>query len=294
MAEQVAVERLHRLGVREGAWQVAGPLAAVGPAPVPEVAVQTLGHFAVRLDGVPVPSAAWQSRKARELVRVLAGQFGRPYAREPLAAVLWPGVPAEVASRRLSVLVSTVRAVLDPGRDHPADRYLRTDPGTVRLDPVHVALDTARFHEAARAAVAADGTGPVEGRDRAAELEILGRLEVVVAMYTGDFCDDGEVTGDWVERPRAVLAELHREAVQRLARRCLRLGRPEAAVGWYLRLTADDGYDESAHLGLIGALSAVGRHGEAARRYREYLDRMREIEVEPAAFPASPSSRAGT
>ena len=293
VAEEVAAERLHRLGVREGAWQIAGPLAAIGPAPVPEVAVQTLGHFVVRLAGVPVPPAGWQSRKARELVRVLAGQLGRPLAREALAAVLWPRVPAEVASRRLSVLVSTVRAVLDPDRRHPADRYLATDPATVRLNPAHVALDTVRFHEAARAAVAADGAGPVQGRDRADELEILGRLEAVVAMYTGDFCDDGEVTGDWVERPRTALAELHREAVRRLARRCLRLGRPEAAVGWYLRLTADDGYDESAHLGLIGALSAVGRHGEAARRYRDYLDRMREIEVEPAAFPAGPAEVTG-
>jgi DNA-binding SARP family transcriptional activator len=287
VAEDVAEERLHRLGVREGAWQIAGPLAAIGPAPVPEVAVQTLGHFVVRLAGVPVPPAGWQSRKARELVRVLAGQLGRPFAREALAAVLWPQVPSEVALRRLSVLISTVRAVLDPARQHPADRYLSTDPGTVRLNPAHVALDTARFHDAARAAVAADGTGPVQGRDRAGELGILGRLEAVVAMYTGDFCDDGEVTGDWVERPRTALVELYHDAIRRLARRCLRLGRAEAAVGWYLRLTAEDGYDESAHLGLIIALSEVGRHGEAARRYREYLARMREIEVEPAAFPAA-------
>ncbi|MEE6263041.1 BTAD domain-containing putative transcriptional regulator [Plantactinospora sonchi] len=297
LAEDVAADRLHRLGVREGAWHVAGPLAAIGPTPVAEVAVQTLGHFAVRLAGVPVPAAAWQSRKARELVKVLAGQLGRPLARETLAAVLWPEVPPEVALRRLSVLISTVRGVLDPDRRHPADRYLATDPATVRINPGHVVLDTVRFHDAARGAIAADSTGPpgtrttVVGAERAGDreppggAEILARLEAVVALYTGDFCDDGEVTGDWVERPRNALAELHLEAIRRLARRCLGTGRPEAAVGWYLRLTAEDGYDESAHLGLVSALSAAGRHGEANRRYREYLGRMREIEVEPAAFP---------
>ncbi|MEO3819668.1 BTAD domain-containing putative transcriptional regulator [Plantactinospora sp. B24E8] len=305
LAEDVAADRLHRLGVREGAWHVAGPLAAIGPAPVPEVAVQTLGHFAVRLAGVPVPTTAWQSRKARELVKVLAGQLGRPLARDALAGVLWPEVPTEVALRRLSVLVSTVRGVLDPDRRHPADRYLGTDPATVRINSQHVALDTVRFHDAARAVIAADSTTlpgartAVGGADRSGDreppggVEILARLEAVVALYTGDFCDDGEVTGDWVERPRAALAELHREAIRRLARRCLRVGRPESAVGWYLRLTTEDGYDESAHLGLVSALSAAGRHGEAARRYREYLGRMREIEVEPAAFPDGLSTLIG-
>ncbi|MGI5150275.1 BTAD domain-containing putative transcriptional regulator [Plantactinospora sp. CA-294935] len=304
-AEEVAYQRLHRLGVREGAWHVAGPLAAIGPAPVPEVEVQTLGHFVVRLAGVPVPAAAWQSRKARELVKVLAGQLGRPLGRETLAAVLWPETPAEVALRRLSVLVSTVRAVLDPGRRHPADRYLDTDPATVGINPDQVSVDAVRFHDAARSAIAADGASPPDGRtrvnggapvgerDEAGGVEILGRLEAVVGMYTGDFCDDGEVTGDWVARPRTALAELHRELIRRLARRCLRTGRPEAAVGWYLRLTSEDGYDESAHLGLVTALSAAGRHGEAARRYQDYLDRMREIEVQPTAFPAATAAAAG-
>ncbi|GAA3775293.1 hypothetical protein GCM10022225_73980 [Plantactinospora mayteni] len=303
-AEEVAYRRLHRLGVREGAWHLAGPLAAIGPVPVPEVEVQTLGHFVVRLAGVPVPAAAWQSRRARELVKVLAGQLGRPLGRDTLAAVLWPETPSEVGLRRLSVLVSTVRAVLDPQRRHPADRYLNTDPATVRINPDQVSVDAVRFHDAARSAIAADGASPADGRsrvngvapagerDEAGGVEILGRLEAVVGMYTGDFCDDGEVTGDWVARPRTALAELHRDLIRRLARRCQRTGRPEAAVGWYLRLTAEDGYDESAHLGLVSALSAAGRHGEAARRYQDYLDRMREIEVEPAAFPAGATGAA--
>ncbi|GAA0394602.1 bacterial transcriptional activator domain-containing protein [Micromonospora gifhornensis] len=69
----------------------------------------------------------------------------------------------------------------------------------------------------------------------------------------------------------------------RLARRYLHLGRADAAIGWYLRLVGEDGYDEPAHLGLIGALSAAGRHGEANRRHQEYVVRMAEIGVEPAA-----------
>ncbi|MGN9812907.1 BTAD domain-containing putative transcriptional regulator [Micromonospora sp. BQ11] len=296
MAEVVASDRLRHIGVQEGAWQVAGPLAAVGPTPVPEVEVQTLGHFAVRLAGEPVPVGSWQSRKARDLVKLVVAHFGKPVAREALATALWPEADTEVALRRLSVLISTVRGVLDPERRHPAGRYLGTDPTTVRLDPTHVAVDALFFYEAARAAIAADGADTTKAGSgvsanpagtAVADLDapLLGRLEAVVARYTGDFCDDGEVTGDWVQRPRAVLAGLHREVIHRLARRCRDLGRTEAAIGWYLRLTAEDSYDEPAHLGLIGALSAAGRHGEASRCYQEYVTRMREMDVEPAILP---------
>ncbi|PZG21166.1 hypothetical protein C1I95_08090 [Micromonospora craterilacus] len=293
VAEEVAYERLRQIGVQEGGWHVAGPLAAIGPTPVPEVEVQTLGQFTVRLAGTPVPVRSWQSRKARDLLSMVAGQLGKPVAREALATALWPQARTEVALRRLSVLISTVRGVLDPDRRHPADRYLATDPATVRIDPAHVAVDAVRFYEAARAAIAADSAStpkaPPSGSPDPAgataadgDTRLVSRLEAVVAMYTGDLCDDGEIVGDAVWRPRAVLADLHRETIHRLARRCLRLGRAEAAIGWYLRLTAEDGYDEPAHLGLVSALSAVGRHGEASRRYQEYAARMREIGVEPA------------
>lgn len=296
VAEESARDRLRQIGVQEGAWHVAGPLAAIGPAPVPEVEVQILGHFTVRLAGTPVPLGSWQSRKARDLLKVVAAQLGKPVAREALAAALWPEARSEVALRRLSVLISTVRGVLDPHRRHPADRYLGTDPTTVWINPAHVSVDALGFYEAARAAIAADGASTTTGRPGGgaatdggaladADVGLLSRLEAVVGRYTGDLCDDGEVAGEWVRRPRAVLADLHREVIHRLARRCLQLGRTEAAIGWYLRLTMEDSYDEPAHLGLIGALSAAGRHGEASRRYQEYVARMREMDVEPAPLP---------
>jgi len=42
-----------------------------------EAAIVTLGRFAVLLAGEPVPLAAWQSRKARDLLKVLAARRGR-------------------------------------------------------------------------------------------------------------------------------------------------------------------------------------------------------------------------
>ena len=56
-------------------------------------------------------------------------------------------------------------------------------------------------------------------------------------------------------------------------------------------MLARDPYDERAHLQLVRALSAAGRHGEARRMYRAYSGRMAEIAVEAAAFPDLRSTR---
>lgn len=54
---------------------------------------------------------------------------------------------------------------------------------------------------------------------------------------------------------------------------------------------ARDPFDEGAHLGLVAALVAAGRHGEARRRYGFYATKMEEISVEAAPFPATGGSR---
>ena len=257
-AEAVARIRLQALGVRDGVWQIAGPLAALGPQPIAEVAVRALGEFAVFVGGAPVPTAAWQSRKARDLVKLLAAKAGGPIARHTLAAALWPETDPNVAGRRLAVIVSTVRGVFDPDRSRSAGHFLAADEASVRLDPRNVALDTAAFSAAARAALAA----PPD----------QDRLEAVAALYPGELCVDDESA-------RIALADLHREVLRRLAAGA---ARPEAIAVWYRRIVAGERYDEAAHLGLIEALTAAGRHGEARRAYDEYAAAMCEIDVEPA------------
>jgi DNA-binding SARP family transcriptional activator len=51
------------------------------------------------------------------------------------------------------------------------------------------------------------------------------------------------------------------------------------------RILERDPYDEDAHMRLVTTLDRAGRHGEARRQYRAYVERMRELEVEPMAFP---------
>lgn len=121
-----AAERLLRpLGARRLAAEAARLVATAAPAP--PLAIQCLGGFAVLRDAVPVPLGEWKSRKARDLVKILIARGGRPVHREALLALLWPDDdPAQTASR-LSVALSTARAVLDPGKAQPPGWYLGSD-----------------------------------------------------------------------------------------------------------------------------------------------------------------------
>ena len=58
---------------------------------------------------------------------------------------------------------------------------------------------------------------------------------------------------------------------------------PERAVGYRLRMLERDPFDERSHLALVAGLTALGRHGEALRSHRRYLERMHEIGIEPVA-----------
>ena len=58
----------------------------------------------------------------------------------------------------------------------------------------------------------------------------------------------------------------------------------DAAARYALRILELDPWDEDAHMWLVRTLDAAGRHGEARRQYRNYVARMRELDVEPVTF----------
>ena len=93
------------------------------------VAIRTLGSFQVFRDGRPVPLTAWQSKKARTLIKILIARRGRATTRDVLMEALWPEEDPALATRRLSVALATCRAVLDPDKAHPAEHFRRRRQG---------------------------------------------------------------------------------------------------------------------------------------------------------------------
>jgi DNA-binding SARP family transcriptional activator len=225
------------------------------------VAIRTLGMFRVERDGEPIGRREWQSKKARQLLKMLIARRGWPVHREELIEHLWPDETGKNLGNRLAVAVSTVRSVLDPEKSHPADHYVVGDEDTLRLDLRHVDVDVEWFLATARRALRDGGSATPEA----------------LATYRGDFLPE-DLYEDWAnplrEEARAAYLALLKSRAECAAT-------VEETVSAHLRVLENDPWDETSHQALIKALADAGRHGEARRAARRYRSRMAEIGVTP-------------
>ena len=272
-----AARRFRELGARRGAAAAGRLLAELDLRTRPPLEIRTLGAFAVLRAGEPVRISEWQSKKARDLLKILIARRGRPVTREALMEALWPEQDPDKLANRLSVALATLRSVLGAeGRLEPHDVVV-ADKGTVRLDLANVDVDVERFLTAADAALALRRDG--------ASADATDRLELAEASCTGEFLEE-DAYEDWAIALREEARDAYVRVARVLAADATDRGEHDAVTRYELRILERDGHDERAHLGLVLALAAAGRHGDARRRYRVYAAKMAEIGVEAAPFPA--------
>lgn len=226
--------------------------------PAPRVDVSTMGGFAVRVDGQAVPSAAWGSRRARQLYKRLAVAIGEPVPREELTAMLWPGETDRVRlGARLSVLLSNVRRVLHGG--------IVADRDAVRLDLTTSQVDLSEVYDAL-----------ANGDD-----------ERAVAGFRGTVLPE-DAYEDWAIAARERLSFAIVGAHRRLASRAASASRTDEVVDHAEAIIGLDPYDERAYESLVLALVEAGRSGDASRAEARYQRRMRELGVRPRRLTAPP------
>jgi DNA-binding SARP family transcriptional activator len=186
--------------------------------------------------------------------------------------LLWPGVDPTVAGNRLSVLLSTVRDVLQPQPDGEAP--LAATDGAVSLNPAQVRVDVEDFLAQANAAFDAY---------RAREPDAIAQLAAAVAAHSGDFLENDPYQ-EWATTLAEDVRAAHMALLRALTARLRDAGATDDAVRYTLRLLEQDRYDEEAYRTLIGVLFDAGRLGEARRHYENYARRMAEIDVPPNPF----------
>ncbi|MDQ3150310.1 MAG: transcriptional regulator, partial [Actinomycetota bacterium] len=266
----VRAERTVRdYGVHTGPGAAAGPFAVLTRF-APSVSIHALGTFQVVRDGEAVPKNAWQSKKARDLLKILVARR-RPVPRERLIELLWPDSDPSQAGNRLSVLLSTVRDVLQPRGRRSDDGPLVTDDTSVWLDLARVRIDVEEFLAEATAAL---------GADRDHHPDATAQLAVAERMVCGDFLE-GDPHQEWAVPVGEAVRATHIAVLRALSARLRAGGDLDGAVGCTLRLLQHDPYDEQAHLDLVAIQLEAGHHGEAHRRYRIYVQQMAEFGVEP-------------
>jgi DNA-binding SARP family transcriptional activator len=267
----VADQLLRDHGVDVESRRVAGPLGVLIRS-APAVSIQTLGVFRVIHNGVPIPNTAWKSKKARDLLKILVARR-RPTPRDQLMELLWPEVDPALASNRLSVLLSTVREMLQP--QAAGEGPLVSTGGAVSLDLTQVSVDVEDFLTQATAALEAD---------RAKEPDAPVRLAAALSAHTGDFLEDDPYQ-EWAAGLAEEVRATHIALLRALAARLRETLDTDAVVRYSLRLLQQDPYDEEAHLNLVAVLLGAGRLGQARRHYQNYVRRMQEIGVPPRPLP---------
>ncbi|MCW2799971.1 MAG: DNA-binding transcriptional activator of the family [Aeromicrobium sp.] len=267
-AERLARAGLRSLGVQDDAYGIAGPLHVVrADADETPVRVHTLGTFVLYRAGEPVAASEWPSRKARDILKILAARGASGIRRGELADALWPD--DDDPGSKLSVALSHLRRVLDPDKKHDASHFVIADRAAVRLDLDNTSVDVVEFRRAATESLAAHTS-----KDPGA----IEMLEAAAAMHTGDFLGD-DLYEDWAAEARDEVEALGGDIIRVLAFALAKTSDPQRAVGWFARLLHYDPHDEPTYEALIFLLASDRRHGEARRYHRMYEMRMRELDV---------------
>lgn len=235
----------------------------------PVVQIQAMGQFRVLVDGEPVPAASWQSRKARDLLRILITRRGRPTSREELVELLWEPTPdeADKVGHRLAALLSILRGVLDPGRRAATDHFITADASNLALNLDRLVIDVESFLDDARHGLRLHARG---ASDQAGPL-----LRAAEASYAEVFAGDPYDT--WLQALREEARAVYLQVARVLAELSRRAGDFDDAVRYLLRILSHDPYDEQSHHDLVTVHLDAGRYGEARRGYDRYAAAMAEL-----------------
>src|SRR5262245_7718459 len=220
------------------------------------LAVRVLGPLEVSVDGAPL---VVDTRKALAIVALLAVER-RTFARDELAALLWPEADDESARGALRRTLSVLRTAL-------GDRWLVTDRSAIRLEPP-VELDLAAFERLAAA-------------DDVASLRAAADL--ARGPYLAGFgLRDSPGWDDWRAAREAALERAVGDVLDRLAGALSAAGDHAGAADIAARRVERDPLDEAAHRRLMLSLARAGDRAAAIRQYRACVAVLeRELGVPP-------------
>ncbi|HWD85575.1 MAG TPA: tetratricopeptide repeat protein [Solirubrobacteraceae bacterium] len=246
------------------------------------LAITTLGRFSVSRNGQAIPLVAWQSRKARDLLKMLVARRGRALTRDAAAEALWPNEEPARLPNRLSVALSTLRRVLDPERAHGSDHLIAADNQSLALRMERVSVDVAAFFDAAAVGVALASEGDWIAAER--------KLRQADGLYTGDFLEE-DLYEDWAVDCREEARSAAQEVTRLLARAASSRQNEEEAIRYLRRLLERDPYDADAWAALVGAQLRLRRYGEARRQHSVYARRMAELAIPPLPLARTVDAR---
>lgn len=211
---------------------MAEPIPPHGSDPPRRVEVRLLGGFAVAIDGVELPAAAWPGLRAAQLVQLLSLADGHRLPREQVIDSLWPQLDPDAGAANLRKAAHHARQALAH-----VDGIVLQGGQVVLCRSMALEVDAARFERLANAALAR--------RDPLACSEAAG-------AYGGDLLP-GSPYEAWTDAARTRLRARHLELLR--------------ASGQWEPLAQAEPTDEPAHRELMRRELAAGNRAAAIRWY---------------------------
>jgi len=235
-----------------------------------ELHLQLLGGFTVQVGETMIGEAQWKSRRARNLVKLLALAPGHRLHRDQIIDTLWPDADLSAAANSLHQTLFTARRILDtlaPGCLTLDEGFLSLSGGEGQV----LSVDVDQFETAAAKARGSQDPQVYQSG---------------LALYSGELLPEDRYE-EWAVHRRDTLHQAYLQLLLNLAHLQESLRDYLAGIGTLLRLLAADPSHEEAHAGLMRLYALSGRRQQALRQYQT----LREVlEIELDAEP-SPSTR---
>jgi len=228
-----------------------------------DVSITCFGSFQLHVNGQPLDLAALRPQ-ARNVLQLLSLTPNHEHRCEFLEDVLWPGVAHSVATHRLQVAISSVRAAIDGhgiSIERSGDRYRMSLPANAEVD-------VTTFDNLLSKASVSAAQGDLEGR--------IAAREQVLDLYKDDLLADFPST-DHVDAERRRYRRSAAAAAAALASDYQGLGESDLAMKVARRSVDLNPENETSWLIIADLHDAAGDHVGAEHVRRERAQMQAEL-----------------
>lgn len=213
--------------------------------------IKTFGEFAVWRGTQLLETTDWKREKARQLLQVLVGNFGKWISRDQLTLVLWPDAEPATASNNLKVTLSSLNQTLEPDRPEGAKPLFVLRRGSqYMLNPnVGIIIDTERFDQLSRSSD-------------------VSSLESAARLYQGRYFEN-EAVGQYFIAEGQYYHEHYLRVMDQLIQAAMNAGEGEKALNYSKTLLSRDALWEPAYRSLMILHHRMGNPGSVLQTFQQ-------------------------
>lgn len=235
----------------------------------PGICMSLLGGFCLYLGEKEIPEAAFQSRKALNLIKLLSIAPKHQLHRDQILDTLWPSLEPLSASAQLYKAIHYARKVLESAdKTIDAESILQFHKEILSLTAPHgVHTDVNAFRNLVQEARRTDS---------------LKDYHRAVACYGGDLLP-ADLYERWTEELRESLRLTLIELLLESGRKSIQAGCLADAADAFRRVLSIDQLNENAHQELMRVFALQGARSQALHQYKRCCEIFsRELDITPS------------